>query len=263
MAYLERKDFLIEFSFLVQQTLYKLSINLQFMAKPREKFKTEHGVFDNFANKTLFKLSSEGHFDGLQSPISIGKESNVFAAITKQNKLVAVKIYRLETCDFNRLYDYIKFDPRFAGVLKRRRYVIFAWAKREYRNLLLAREAGVSCPTPLAFKNNILVEEFIGDDSAAPRLIHAPPKDTKKFFTLLLNNIKKLYKSGLTHGDLSQFNILNYNEKPILIDFSQTTTKKNPTFQELFERDVTIICTYFNKLGLKLNIKTIIKQITQ
>ncbi|HLC74925.1 MAG TPA: RIO1 family regulatory kinase/ATPase [Candidatus Nanoarchaeia archaeon] len=232
------------------------------MANSREKYKTEHGVFDAFTSQTLFKLASDGHFEGLQTPISIGKESNVFAARRQDGSFVVVKIYRLENCDFNRMYDYIKSDPRFMGLLKRRRQVIFTWAKREYRNLLLVREARVSAPKPLACKNNVLVEEFIGDDEPAQRLLTATPKKPKEFFALLVGELKKMYSFGLTHGDLSAFNILNFNERPVLIDFSQTTTKENPRFAELFERDVRIVCTYFNKLGLSLKLETVINDIT-
>ena len=163
---------------------------LSLMAKNREKFKTEHGVFDQFTSRVLFKLSSENYFEGLVSPISIGKESNVFSAIKKDKSLVAVKIYRLENCDFNRMFDYIKSDPRFMGLLKKRRQVIFAWAQREFRNLHLAREANVKVPTPLAFKYNVLVEEFIGDDDGpAPRLVNMPPKDPEAFFQKILKEI--------------------------------------------------------------------------
>ena len=229
----------------------------------KEKFKTEHGVFDEFTSQTLFKLSTEGLFHYLVSPISIGKESNVFAGQTREGTFVAIKIYRLENCDFNRMYDYIKFDPRFTGLLKRRRKVIFAWAKREYRNLLLAREAGVSCPTPLSFKNNVLVEEFIGDTSAAPRLINAKPKNPSLFFKKIIKDITLMYQNNLTHGDLSAYNILNYKEKPILIDFSQATLSKSQRFEELFERDVRIVCTYFQQLGIDADYEKVINSIRQ
>ncbi len=231
------------------------------MAKPGEKFKTEHGVFDNFTSKVIFKLASEGHFEGLSSPLSIGKESNVFAAKTKDNGYVTVKIYRLETADFNRMYDYIKYDPRFTGLLKRRRQVIFTWAQREFRNLMLAREAGVTSPLPLAVKFNVLVEEFIGKTNPAPRLNNSPPKQPDLFFKKVIENITRLYKQDFTHGDLSQYNILNHNENPVFIDFSQATTSKSPMFNELFERDVRIICTYFSKLKLDIDIKKVINQI--
>lgn len=232
------------------------------MAATKEKFKVEHGVFDNFTIQTLKKLSADGHFDGLKSPISIGKESNVFAAETKDNTYIIVKIYRLENADFNRMYDYIKFDPRFSGLLKQRRKVIFAWCQREYRNLLLAREAGVSCPTPLAFRNNVLLEEFIGNSSPAPRLVNSPPKSPEKLFNQLMKNIKLLYTQHMTHGDLSAFNVLNHNETPVLIDFSQATTSENSSFDILFERDITTVCNYFTRLGLNPMPSQIIKTIT-
>ena len=109
----------------------------------REKFKTKHGVFDEFTNRTIFKLITEGHFKGLESPINIGKESNVFSALTKEGKRVIVKIYRLETCDFNAMYNYIKDDPRYSNLKDKKRKVIFAWVQREFRNLMNAREAQV------------------------------------------------------------------------------------------------------------------------
>ena len=54
----------------------------------REKFKTKHGVFDDFTNRTIFKLITEGHFRGLESPINIGKESNVFIARKNNKKII-------------------------------------------------------------------------------------------------------------------------------------------------------------------------------
>ena len=79
---------------------------------PKEKFKTMHNVFDEFTNRTLFKLISEGYIEGLESPISIGKEANIFSAKRKDSSRVIVKIYRLENCDFNKMDDYIKKNPK-------------------------------------------------------------------------------------------------------------------------------------------------------
>lgn len=81
----------------------------------REKLKTMHDVFDEFTNRTIFKLISEGYFDGLESTIAVGKEANIFSALGKKGR-VMLKIYRLETCDFNRMYDYLKDDPRYLSL---------------------------------------------------------------------------------------------------------------------------------------------------
>jgi len=230
--------------------------------KAREKFKTMHNVFDEFTNRTIFKLISEGYFEGLESTISPGKEANIFSAKTKDGSRVMVKIYRLEACDFNHMYDYIKEDPRYTDIKGKKRKIIFFWVQREYRNLLKAREAGVNVPTPLTFKNNVLVLEFIGKgDLIAHRLSVDPPKNPKEFFNKIIKNIKNLYKAGLVHADLSPFNILNNNQEPVFIDFSQTTTLDSSRAQEFLKRDIKNIYTFFKKLGLKLDREKILKEI--
>lgn len=227
-----------------------------------EKFKTRHGVFDDFTNRTIFKLMSEEHFRGLESPINIGKESNVFSALTEDGRRVIVKIYRLETCDFNRMYDYIKDDPRYSNLKDKKRKVIFTWVQREYRNLLIAREAQVSVPIPISFLNNVLVLEFVGKgDKIARKLKDDIPKNKKIFFDKIVENMRKLYKAGMVHADLSAFNILNFEEKPVFIDMSQSTISRNPRAEEFLERDAQNVCNFFNKMGLKSDAINILKKI--
>lgn len=231
-------------------------------SKPREDFKTMHNVFDEFTNRTLYKLITRGHFEGLESPISIGKESNIFSAVKKDGTKVIVKVYRLETCDFNRMYDYIRDDSRFINLKKGKRKIIFSWVQREYRNLLKAREANVSVPTPFTFSNNVLVLEFIGDGGEiAPKLKDAAPKNPGEFFDKIIMNMKKLHKAGLVHADLSAFNILNHDERPVFIDFSQGTTLESPRAIEYLERDIRNVCNFFKKIGLKADEEKAKKQI--
>lgn len=223
----------------------------------REQFKTYKGVFDDHTERLLFRLHSEGLFDHLAEPVSIGKEANIFTAVKKTggdegDKKLIVKIYRVENCDFSKMYGYIRQDTRFLNLKKKRRLIIFTWAKREYRNLLKAREAGCTVPTPLANREHIIVMEFIGDDHAAPKLTRAAPENPTAFYEAVMENMKKLHKANLVHGDLSPFNILNYNEKPVFIDFSQGTVLTAANADELLERDIRNIHVYFTKLGLKL-----------
>jgi RIO kinase 1 len=237
---------------------YQLLIFL--MRRQREEFKTMHSVFDEFTNRNIFKLISEGYFKGLIGPVSVGKEANIFAAQTVDSKVI-VKIYRLETCDFNRMYDYLKYDPRYTVLKKKRRQIIFSWAQREYRNLLIARDAGIRVPTPITVKHNILVMEFIGDKAAAPKLKDSYPKNPKRFAEEIFDYMSKLYKVGFVHADLSAFNILNWNEKPVLIDFSGCTSLKNPMAEEFLVRDVKNVVDFCNKIGLKLNAELVLKEV--
>ena len=226
----------------------------------REKFKVWGDVFDGFTHSILIKMISQHYFDGLESPFSIGKEANVFTALTEKGRVV-VKIYRLETCDFNKMYDYIKADPRYANLKGKKRKIIFNWVEREYRNIMKARETGVRVPMPITFMNNVLVLEFIGDIEIAPRVKDLIPKLPDDFFMQVIEGMKKIYRGGLVHADLSGFNILNYNENPVFIDFSQATTLNNPRSMEFLERDIKNVCTFFSKIGAKTDEKLCMKYI--
>jgi RIO kinase 1 len=227
----------------------------------QERFKTLQGVFDEFTNRNLFDLQKKGIFDELVSPLEVGKESNVFVA-SKGKEKVIVKIYRIQNCNFNQMFSYIRKDPRYEGLRKKKREIIFAWTQREYKNLIRAERAGVVMPKPLGVKHNVLVEEFIGTEEAAPPLKDVYPNYPYQFLQDIVTEMKKMYKGGLIHGDLSSFNILNFHDKPVLIDFSQGTLVKTPNSEELLERDIKNIATFFTKLGVEVNKEEIFKKVT-
>jgi RIO kinase 1 len=218
--------------------------------KGREEWKTYKNVFDELAERNLFELSTKGHFQTIEGPIALGKEANLFAATRKDGTIVAIKIYRLQNCNFNKMYSYICQDPRFTSIKNQKRKIIFSWVQREFRNLLLSREK-IRVPTPYAFKDNIIIMEFIGENEPAPKLKDAFPKEPEKFFEKILEYMKGMIDVEVIHGDLSEFNILNYNEEPVFIDFSQGTTARAANARELLERDAKNVISFFKK---KLNI---------
>ncbi|MEK6937708.1 MAG: serine protein kinase RIO [Nanoarchaeota archaeon] len=228
----------------------------------QERFRTENGVFDNTTERNLFELQSRRYFDQLIGPYEVGKESNVFLA-EKNSKKIIVKIYRVQNCDFKRMFNYIRKDPRYDFLKNKRREIIYAWTQREYKNLYRAQEAQINSPRPIVWRANIILEEMIGTDQPAPRLKDQPPRNPAKFFQEVLKNIEKLYRSGMIHGDLSAFNILNFKEKPYFIDFSQATLVKTPNSLELLERDLRNVVHFFKGLGIKADSEEIFKKLTQ
>jgi len=197
--------------------------------KNKEEWKTYGNVFDQFTLKHLHYLENQGYFDELTHTIQVGKEANVFIGANPQGEDIAVKIYRLEGCNFNKMLQYIASDPRFPSLRPQKRDIIFAWVQREYRNILVSRQAGVRVPTPIFNKANILLEEFIGDGKvAAPQLKDADfdtKEEVQECFDEVIVQMKLMWeKAKLVHGDLSEFNILYYDHKPVFIDFSQATS---------------------------------------
>jgi RIO kinase 1 len=238
------------------------------MAKiSKEKWKVYGNVFDQFTNRLLFKLGSQGHFLELKSPISIGKEANVFSAVKEDGSLVIVKIYRLENCNFNQMYSYIRQDPRYMHVKKRKREIVFAWAQREYRNILKAREAGVRVPTVFAVAKHVLVMEYIGGKDVACQAKDDMPSSLKKrkeYFATWVDYMKKMWKkAGIVHGDLSKYNVLTDKDKPVFIDFSQGSSTESGNAVELLVRDVKNLCAFASKCGVELDAKKTVEEIME
>lgn len=220
----------------------------------RQGFEAYKAVFDESTLRALHRLIAQGVITRLVGPIKIGKESNVFLAESLSGKK-AIKIYRV-SANFKKMYEYMAPDPRFSGMKRNKMSVIYAWAKKEYRNLLKAREAGLEVPTPYAVYKNVLVMEFIGDDEAAPQLNKSNFDDPEAFYETLISNIKTLFtEAKLVHADLSAFNVLDHNGKPVIIDMSHAVTLAYPNVMQMLKRDVTNICTYFKRIGLKIDVE--------
>jgi RIO kinase 1 len=209
--------------------------------------KTFRGVFDNRTLMVLYKLLEKNKIY-VESMVKEGKESVVLVGSNGEGKHFAIKVFRTGASSFNAMWKYLIGDPRFQRVRKNRRHIVKEWAKREFKNTMIAFKAGVACPSPVDYSENILILDFIGKDSVpAPMMLNVDLENPGKDYEAVLKNMEKLAKTGLVHGDLSAYNIL-YLKKPILIDFSHGTTSKNPLFKELLMRDIKNINAYFSKL---------------
>ncbi|MDR2967661.1 MAG: serine protein kinase RIO [Methanobacteriaceae archaeon] len=209
-------------------------------------------IFDKRTLETLYKLANHNYMTVLNGAISTGKEANVLKGIRDDNSYVAVKIYRIATSDFKKMHYYIQGDPRFNLKSSNKGRLINLWVNKEFRNLKRAKEANVNVPEPIVAINNILLLEFIGDDLGNPAqtVKNQNPEDVDDFLDKLLIEIEKFVKDAhLVHGDLSTFNILNKDEKPVIIDVSQSVVCDHTIANELLERDIKTIANEFRKMG--------------
>lgn len=241
-------------SFLDKKSLKKLDKELQnLISRVGTDRKTEDEVFDKSTLSTLEKLISNGVIDILDFPISTGKEGNVFRGVTPDKKLVAVKIYRTSTSTFKHIYNYIVGDPRFKSIHRSRRDIVYAWTKKEFKNLERLRQAGVRAPKPIISKKNVLVMEYIGSEKkSAPLLKDVEVENPKELFDILIGFIDKMYKKAeLVHGDISAFNVLMYRKKPYLIDLGQGVLVEHPNSHEFLKRDIHNIVNYFKRFNIR------------
>ncbi len=210
-------------------------------------------VFDNKTISTVHALAGKGHFDKLEFLINVGKEAHVFRAVDASGNFKAVKIYKIETSDFNKMGEYVEGDYRFKNVGHNKMDLVYAWTRKEFKNLMALKEAGVKVPLPHAFQENVLVMEFIGTEGNASLTAREKPfADSEKFYETITSAVAKMVsKAKLIHADLSEYNILNKEEEAVIIDCGQAVPTNHPRAKEFFERDLQNLTHYFNKIGIK------------
>ncbi len=217
--------------------------------KDSQARKTYDQVFDHACLLVLQNLIGEGVFATLDYPVSTGKEAVVFHASTADGSGKAVKIYRISNSTFKTISVYIEGDPRFKRVKKATKPTLFAWAQKEYLNLVRMQDAGVRVPTPSRVESNVLVMGYVGDDTMpAPLLRNATLDDPKAVFKDVVENLRAIRKAGLVHADLSEYNLLFWEEKVFVIDVGQSVPLDHPRAAEWFQRDVGNIARYFHRL---------------
>lgn len=246
----------------VESLVKKLSGKPTKRIKGKRKIASQ--VFDASTLETLQRLGRKKWIYQLKHPISTGKEGNVFLA-TNESGNIAVKIYKIETSKFKKMHEYIEGDPRFKKTKKTKHDIVNTWVQKEFQNLCLAKKCGERVPTPFAYLNNVLVMEFIGTgEDAAPVLKKCPPQNPEQFFDETVHFIANiLHKAKLVHSDLSEFNILNHEEKPVFIDMGQAVLVTHPKAIDFLRRDVKNICAYFESLGVKTDEEKTLQKIRE
>ncbi|MFX1337590.1 MAG: serine protein kinase RIO [Promethearchaeota archaeon] len=210
-------------------------------------------VFDERTVFTLNKLLTSGPLERIEGVISAGKEANIYLAYDHNDKEVAIKIYKIDSNTSKWMRNYIIGDPRFKKIPHNVSKIIFLWASKEFKNLKRAYKADLRVPRPIYIKNNILLMEYIGFGAIPAPLLKdiKDPINLEEIFNEILHFIKVLYqKARLVHGDLSEFNILYHNQKPVVIDISQAVSTEHPKAEVYLTRDIKNVFNYFEKQGI-------------
>lgn len=231
----------------------EFNLNLRSYIREEDSRRIFAKVFDQRTISAVHKLAMRGLFKTLEFVVSTGKEAHVFRAVDSAGNFRAVKIYKIETSAFRHMGEYITGDERFKKIGREKQDVVYAWTRKEFKNLERASEAGVRVPMPMGFRDNVLVMEFIGREGvAAKTLKDAGFQDMEKLYQTVVDWVARLYfGAGLVHADMSEYNILVNGEEAVLIDMGQAVLLTHPKAREFFERDVGNIAEYFAKAGLK------------
>lgn len=228
----------------------------RFKIKDKEMLEVVEKVFDTFTVEAVNELARRGVIDVLHGAVAEGKEGRIFRGKGRDGSDLAVKIFYVATARFIRgRYKYIVGDPRVEDVGKDIRNIVYAWCRKEFSNLRRAYTAGVSAPRPIAFYRNVLVMEFVGDGGRpAPLLKDADVDKPYEVYVEILRNVERaLILGGIVHGDLSEYNVMYFRGRVVLIDWGGAVRRDHPNALDFLRRDIANISAYFSDgLGLKV-----------
>jgi len=202
--------------------------------------------YDCLAMNALVKANV---IEALGKPLGVGKESDVFDALTPNGRRVAVKFHRLGRISFRQ-------TRRLRGYIADRRHISWLYqsrlaAEREFEALKMVYPEGVSVPEPIGHNRHVVVMGFI-EGAELYRVPEVPNPDA--VLDEILENVRIAYKkAGVIHADLSEFNVvLNPDFHILIIDWPQFVTVDHPNAEALLKRDVKNILTFFKK---RFNVK--------
>ena len=207
-------------------------------------------------------LVEEDVIEAFGKPLGVGKESDVYDALTPTEQQVAIKFHRLGRTSF-------KQTKRKRGYMAKYTYTP-DWhqqsriaAKREYKALILLHPMGVAVPKPIKQTRHVIVMSMIeGTELYHPQKLQNPQAILKE----ILVNIRRAYQDArIIHGDLSPYNIfLQPNQHILIIDWPQNVTTKHKNAKELLERDLKNVLAFFQrKHGIKNRLKDALIYVTE
>lgn len=222
----------------------------------RDDRATSEQVMDPRTRLILFKLLSNGFLTEIDGCLSTGKEANVYYAKGANGMEYAVKIFKTSILVFKDRDKYVSGEYRFRnGYCKSNpRKMVRTWAEKEMRNLKRLTSAGIPSPEPHLLKSHVLVMDFLGKDGwCAPRLKEVTLTAAQQlscYITIVIDMRRMYQECNLVHGDLSEYNLLWHNERPVIIDVSQSVELSHPFANDFLRKDVSNVTDFFSKKNM-------------
>jgi RIO kinase 2 len=205
--------------------------------------------YDCLAINALVKA---GVIESFGQSLGVGKEADVYDALSSSGKRIAVKFHRLGRISFRQ-------TRRKRGYTREHSTWLFQShlaAEREFQAMKLVYENGVAVPEPISQNRHVVAMGMIeGAQLSKYRDIGKPEKVLKE----ILRNLRKAYlKAHLIHSDVSEYNIILKPDGQILIiDWPQAVKTDHANAADLLERDIKNVLIFFSR---KFNVKLAAKE---
>ncbi len=212
--------------------------------------------FEAYDLLALNAFVKRGSINAIGDVIGVGKESHVYEATGGIiDRRVVIKFHREGKMSFKQ----VRIKREHTGERKHLSWLYASRlaAKREYDALNILYPE-VSVPEPIDYNRHAIVMSV----AKGLQLAHTRVNEPEWYLNEILIQIKKAYKLGIIHGDLSEYNIFVHPEGCEIIDLPQYVTIAHTNALELLHRDVDNVLSFFNrKYRIKRDIHEVIHNI--
>jgi len=218
-------------------------------------YTVNYSGYDCLALNALVKSNV---LEAIGKPLGIGKEADVYEALSPKRERIVVKFHRLGRTSFRQ-------TRRARGYVAERRHISWLYqsrlaAEKEYEVMQRIYPRKVSVPEPIARNRHVVVMGLI----EGTELRYAEIEEPLPTFKEIIANIERAYlNAGVIHADLSEFNILIKPKGGILIiDWPQAVGKDHPDAERLLTRDVENVLHFFRKhYGLAFSLENVVSYV--
>ena len=223
---------------------------LTYQSQPYEGYGLTTPAHDTLALKALVDKNIIEKFG---KPLGVGKESDVYDALTPDETQVAIKIHRLGRTSFRDVKRKRGYTTHYTYTPDWHKRSIIA-AKKEHIALKLLEPHDIAAPKPIARNRHILVMSMI---EGAELYRYPTISNPRTALGEILDNIRIAYqKAKIIHADLSPYNIiLQPNQHILIIDWPQHTRTDHPNADRFLKRDLKNVLKFF-KHPQKPNLRT-------
>ena len=197
-------------------------------------------TFEGYDALALRSFSERDTVDGVGAPLGVGKESDVYEAMSFQP--LALKYHREGITNFREVKREREYtaDRNHVSWL----YTARKAAEAEYDALETLYPA-VSVPRPVdQNRHAIVMEKLDGGELSRVRL---ESDQVVGVLDLVLEEIAGAYRSGFVHADMSEYNVFVDESGITIFDWPQAVPTDHDNARELLDRDLTNIYGYFRR----------------
>ena len=189
----------------------------------------------------LRELVDRNIIESLGRPLGVGKEADVYDALSPKGERIVVKFFRIGSTSFRR------YERHRTSLVSAHSYLAASVkaAAKEYQALRILYPRGVRVPRPIARNRHIVVTGFFQGIELA---IIQELNDPLRILGEILRNMKKAYDAGVVHSDLSAYNVLiTPDENMLIIDWPQWVSPRHPMAQTYLKRDISGLVKFFRR----------------